>query len=512
MEKNMILAVSISVLILFLWPFLFGLNKKAPETKVANKTTASTTTGGTATTKEAAKDEAITIEKVGAQYIIENDLVAVTIDTMGAAVKQVAFKKYKDPKGQVVKFFGESAKNVGALKILDQSKTMFSVVSQTENRITLRSGASTVEYTLPQGLYSLNAKINSAGKDKIELRLLSFLSDNSKDQYGLDSDPDKRKRDMLLYSADKAERFTPKDIKEKQIISFASSPKWIGVTDRYFLFSVITPKNDGLFTDVVIRAGKENPVTLADFSLTGKNGVFEYTLFMGPKDVTDLRKVDPTLADSIDYGWFTVISVPMLELMKFFYKVIPNYGVAILLLTLLVRLIMFPLQHKSMKSMKKMQELQPHIKALQEKYKGDKAKVNSEMMQFMKTHKVNPMSGCLPMLLQLPVFIALYNVLASSVELYHAPFIFWLHDLSIKDPYYVMPILMGIMMFLQQKMTPNPTMDPTQAKMMLYMLPVIFTVFMVSLPSGLTLYIMFSTLLGILQQHFMNKQTSVKTA
>jgi YidC/Oxa1 family membrane protein insertase len=195
----------------------------------------------------------------------------------------------------------------------------------------------------------------------------------------------------------------------------------------------------------------------------------------------------------------------MLELMKFFYRVIPNYGVAILLLTLLVRLIMFPLQHKSMKSMKKMQELQPYLKGLQEKYKNDKEKLNKEMMQFMKTHKVNPMGGCLPMLLQLPVFIALYKVLGNAVELYKSPFIFWISDLSSKDPYYVLPILMGIMMFLQQKMTPNPTMDPTQAKMMLFFLPVIFTIFMLSLPSGLTLYIMFSTLLGIVQQYMMNK-------
>ena len=161
--------------------------------------------------------------------------------------------------------------------------------------------------------------------------------------------------------------------------------------------------------------------------------------------------------------------------------------------------------------MKKMQELQPYIKQLQEKYKDDKQKLNVEMVQFMKTNKVNPMSGCLPMLIQLPVFIALYKVLASAVELYRSPFVFWIVDLSVKDPYYVFPVIMGAMMFIQQKITPNPTMDPTQAKMMLYMLPVLFTVLMISLPSGLTLYIMFSTFLGIAQQYLMNKQTSVKS-
>jgi YidC/Oxa1 family membrane protein insertase len=130
------------------------------------------------------------------------------------------------------------------------------------------------------------------------------------------------------------------------------------------------------------------------------------------------------------------------------------------------------------------------------------------MMQFMKTHKMNPMSGCLPMLLQLPVFIALYKVLASSVELYRSPFIFWITDLSIKDPFYIFPVLMGVTMFIQQKITPNPSMDPMQAKMMLFFMPIIFTVFMLQLASGLTLYIFFSTLLGIAQQYMMNKKTS----
>jgi len=196
--------------------------------------------------------------------------------------------------------------------------------------------------------------------------------------------------------------------------------------------------------------------------------------------------------------------------MKFFYSIIANYGVAILILTLLVRLLMFPLQHKAMKSMKRMQELQPHLKSLQEKYKDDKEKLNREMLSFMKTHKMNPMSGCLPILIQLPVFIALYKVLANSVELYRSPFMFWITDLSMKDHYYILPLLMGGMMFVQQKMTPNPTMDPTQAKIMLYMMPVIFTVLMLNLPSGLTLYIMFSTLLGIVQQIATNKILEAK--
>ena len=217
-----------------------------------------------------------------------------------------------------------------------------------------------------------------------------------------------------------------------------------------------------------------------------------------------LTLVDKTLVKSIDYGFFSIVAVPILELMKLIYKFIPSYGWAIILLTLLVRGIMFPLQHKSMKSMKRMQDLQPHIKKIQEKYKDNKELQNKEVMQFMKTHKVNPMGGCLPMLMQLPVFIALYKVLGNSVELYQEPLGLWITDLSAKDPYYVIPVLMGVAMFFQQKLSPKTTMDPTQAKMMLFM-PIVFTLFMLNLPSGLTLYILFSTLFGIAQQLFINK-------
>jgi len=504
MEKNMIIAVSVSVLILFLWPTMFG--KKQPTVNSVEKP--KTVEQSLAAEKPVVKKEKIQTQNKGDTFIIENDVLKVVIDSKGAAVKQAIFKKYKSPEGQPLSFFGASAETMGALKLSDAEDSIFSLVSKKDNSVVLKYNGIRVEYSLEKSAYALNSKITYVGAEKIGMNILSFLPENTKDEYGLNSDPDKRKKELLIYSGEKVQRLTPKDIREKQVVAFSSSPKWVGVSDRYFLFSVITPANKGMITDVVAKHNKSASAASIDFDITGNDGVFEYVAFVGPKDVTDLRKVDPTLAESIDYGWLTVISVPMLELMKFFYRMIPNYGVAILILTLFVRLLMFPLQQKSMKSMKKMQELQPHIKALQEKYKGDKEKLNAEMMQFMKTHKMNPMSGCLPMLLQLPVFIALYKVLANSVELYRAPFMFWITDLSIKDPYYVLPVLMGVMMFLQQKMTPNPTMDPTQAKMMMYMLPVIFTIFMISLPSGLTLYIMFSTLLGILQQHFMNKQTS----
>ncbi|MBM4304760.1 MAG: membrane protein insertase YidC, partial [Deltaproteobacteria bacterium] len=168
----------------------------------------------------------------------------------------------------------------------------------------------------------------------------------------------------------------------------------------------------------------------------------------------------------------------------------------------------YPLTQKSMKSMKAMQKLQPKIAELKEKYKDDQKKLNEEQMALFKTHKVNPAGGCFPMLIQLPVFIALYAVLGNSIELFHAPFFGWIHDLSTKDPFYIYPVLMGIAMFLQQKMTPSAGMDPTQQKMM-YFMPVIFTFMMINLPSGLTLYIFVSTILGVVQQVSMKDKQGV---
>ncbi len=240
----------------------------------------------------------------------------------------------------------------------------------------------------------------------------------------------------------------------------------------------------------------------------------KYTGFAGPKLFSLLDEADPNLTSVINYGMFSVIAAPLLWLMKFLFSIFGNYGVAIIVMTLIVRLIVLPINVYSFRSMKAMQKIQPLMAAVRERYKNDPTTMNQEVMKLMKEHKANPMGGCLPMLLQLPVFFALYQVLGQSIELYRAPFIFWIHDLSAKDPYFVLPVLMGITMFVNQKMTPT-AMDPQQAKVLMWM-PLIFSFFMISLPSGLTLYIFISTLFGIVQQYVFMKErtpnTSVKAA
>lgn len=240
-----------------------------------------------------------------------------------------------------------------------------------------------------------------------------------------------------------------------------------------------------------------------EFSKEFKSFHIAQTYFSGPKDDVILKSVDKNMIDVINFGWLKVLSVPILALLKFFYSISGNYGIAIILLTLLMRMFVFPIAYRGYKSMDKMQKIQVPLKAIREKYKDDKDKINSETMALMKREGVNPVGGCLPMLLQLPIFFAFYRMLSESIVMYQSPFALWITDLSLKDQFYVLPVLMGITMFIQQKLTPT-TMEPMQQKIMLFM-PLMFSVFMFSLPSALTLYIFVSTLFGVLQQYIFTK-------
>lgn len=226
--------------------------------------------------------------------------------------------------------------------------------------------------------------------------------------------------------------------------------------------------------------------------------------YVGPKDTDVLKKLGDGLQAAVDFGWFTIFAIPMLSALKWFYHYVNNYGVAIILLTLLVKLITYPLTFKSMKSMKEMQRIQPQLAKLREKYADDKEKLNREMLQLMRANGYNPMSGCLPILIQMPIFMALYNVLYGAIDLYGQPFFGWIHNLSDKDPYYVMPVLLAGMMFIQQRMTPNTATDPMQQRMMM-MMPLVFGVMMLWLPAGLTLYMLINSVTSILQQVVINR-------
>jgi len=225
--------------------------------------------------------------------------------------------------------------------------------------------------------------------------------------------------------------------------------------------------------------------------------------YIGPKEHTTLVAIDPKLADVIEYGFFTFISRPLFTLLAFLHSVFGNWGWSIVVMTMLIRLVLFPLTYKGMVSMNKLKALSPKIKELQAKYKGDKQKLNTHMMELYKKHGANPMGGCLPIVLQIPVFFAIYRVLQNAIELKGAPWILWVQDLAVMDPYYILPVAMGATMFIHQRITPTNFTDPMQEKIMKF-LPLIFTFFFVTFPAGLTLYWFTNNLFSIAQQYYVN--------
>lgn len=268
--------------------------------------------------------------------------------------------------------------------------------------------------------------------------------------------------------------------------------KWAGIDFNYHLFSTYFEKAASLIY-------KHTPDgTFSMFSTKSENSL-SYNLVFVKKELNYLTSLGHNLTNSIDFGIWGFFAIWILKGLQFFYTFIPNYGVSIILLTLVIRIITFPLQYKSFVSMKKLQLVQPELTKIREKFKDDPARMQKESMELFRKSGANPIGGCLPLLLQMPVFFAFYKVLNGAVELVDAPFMLWLHDLSNKDPYYVLPVLMTGAMFLQQKLTPNTITDPVQKKVMMFM-PLIFGVIMKDLPSGLSLYIFVSTIFGILQQ------------
>jgi len=315
---------------------------------------------------------------------------------------------------------------------------------------------------------------------------------------------------VVFHEGKKEERINITNTKENLNKSF-TGVSTVSLANQYFAAALNDRSEIIPEAQVLIDQANKSAKMILSYKTTSLKDRFEFqfTTYIGPKTQATLEKANPELPAILNFGFFGSIGKILLSVLKWFHGFVGNWGVAIILLTILARAIVLPFNIASYKSMKKMQKIQPMIQSLRERYKEDPTKLNQEMMALMREQKVNPLGGCLPMLLQMPIFFALFQVLGNSIELYQAPFIFWIHDLSLKDPYYVLPILMGATLYVQHKITPT-TMDPTQAKVMQFM-PVIFSLMMVSLPSGLTLYTFISTLFGILQQQYFTRDTRKTT-
>ena len=282
--------------------------------------------------------------------------------------------------------------------------------------------------------------------------------------------------------------------------------KILSVFDRYYatvFFKQDLQESNNLpnsqnFSVALLATGDNNPLAFVQGSED-----FSFSAYVGPKEVKTLESIEPSLIDVVEYGIFTFLAAPMFQVLNYFHNMTNNWGWAIILLTIVIRLILFPLSAKGMIAMQKLKVVAPKLKEIQQKYKGDMQKIQAKTMELYRKEKANPLGGCLPFLLQIPIFFAIYRVLLNAIELKGSSW-FYLEDLSLKDPYYIMPILMGLTMFIQQKITPSNFQDPLQEKIFKFF-PLVFTIFFITFPGGLVLYWVVNNILSIIQQYIINK-------
>ncbi len=317
----------------------------------------------------------------------------------------------------------------------------------------------------------------------------------------------------VIYSPDtKYEKYDFDDMADSNL-SRDETGGWIAMIQHYFLAAWIPPEtqrehfySNNLGKNRYIIGSYSPAVTVQP----GENHQFSKQLFVGPKLQEQLSEAAPGLELTVDYGWLTVVAQPIFWLLQKLHDLVGNWGWSIILLTILIKAAFYKLSETSYKSMANMRRMTPRMTALKDRYGDDKARLNKAMMDLYKTEKINPLGGCLPMLVQIPVFIALYWVLLESVEMRQAPFILWMDNLSAKDPYFILPLIMGVSMFVQQKLNPTPP-DPIQAKMMMA-LPFVFTIFFAFFPSGLVLYWVVNNLISIAQQYVITRRIEAQAA
>jgi len=310
----------------------------------------------------------------------------------------------------------------------------------------------------------------------------------------------------IIYDGEKSEKLKRDDLMSDGPFDIKTGNGWVGSIQHHFL-SAVVPSKDAEYRFKVAVDGDTSVASLIRspslFVRPGDEFTFETSAFIGPKLQGQLEQLDESLKLTVDYGWLTIISQPLFWLLSKVHAFVGNWGLAIILVTVLIKLAFYKLTEASGRSMAKMREIQPRMKALQDRYKDDRQALSQAMMELYKREKVNPAAGCLPILIQMPFFLAFYWVLLESVEMRQAPFALWISDLSSRDPYFILPIIMGAAMLFQQRLNPAPA-DPVQAKVMQVM-PIMFTGFFAFFPSGLVLYWVTNTLLSIAQQWYINK-------
>jgi YidC/Oxa1 family membrane protein insertase len=464
---------------------------------------------------------------------VGTDLYQAEISTVGADLRHLTLKKHlADGKAAGNFVLMDDAANpmlyvaqsglIGA--DLPNHKTVFNTA---ETRYNMASGADALEvkftwsnteitvdkiYTFHRGSYVIDVtyQINNASGSELAPSVYYQIMHDSESNQGSTFSP--TFTGGAYYTDEgKFKKVNFSDM-EKANLSLKSKDGWIGIIQHYFASAWIPKEGTSnefytkQLSSKIYAVGVVNPVTKvapgASVNVTAK-------LFAGPQVEADLNAAAPGLEYTVDYGWLTVIAKPLFWLLSKIYSFVGNWGVAIILLTILLKAAFFKLSATSYRSMAQMREMAPRMQAMKEKFGDDKQKLQQAMMEMYRKEKINPLSGCLPILVQIPVFIALYWVLLGAVELRHAPFFAWITDLSAKDPYYILPILMGASMIVQTSLNPAPT-DPIQAKVMKIM-PVVFSIFFFFFPAGLVLYWLVNNILSIAQQWYINNTIHAET-
>ncbi|NVN89227.1 MAG: membrane protein insertase YidC [Desulfuromonadales bacterium] len=537
MEKRTLLAVILSVAVFYASSLYFTPEKKPvapqPATRAVSApvVTPQTTTGRANTAGVPTQTDA----NVQPDVTVETDLYTAVFASKGGALKNLTLKKYREqntPAAHSV-VLGDTADP--AILTFATKATGFNLPEGTlfqADTNSLKLGGDEKKqivftYTSGQG-FSVRKTYSFTGAS-YGIKLETQVANNATfplvgTLQQVLSYPGQPKVKETRYDASGSYLYSDNSIKNDKLKDVASAAKtydkniqWAGFADKYFLAAILSENNSINSVELKKNAAGYLESTISSPQITvnpGQTATLNYRLYVGPKDIDILKAQGNSLEQSLDLGWFSVIAKPLLYTLKFFYRYVGNYGLAIIIITVILKALFFPLTHKSYKSMKDMQKIQPMMTALKEKYKNDRDAMNKAVMELYRDHKVNPLGGCLPMVIQIPVFFALYKALMFSIELRHAPFFLWITDLSGPDnlfgqllglPFVIgpLPLVMGATMFIQQKMTPS-NMDPVQAKMMLA-LPVVFTFMFLNFPSGLVLYWLLNNILTIGQQMYINK-------
>ncbi len=529
MEKRAFIAVGLSIAVFYLFSMLYGPDKKAtqavpqPGTPVAVSASPATAASAVASTPVSPEQSAASATPQK-DVTVDTELYTAVFSSRGASLKSLVLKNYREaktPTAKNVMLGADADPNISSyasratgFNLSDSCQYSTDAVSFSVAKGGTRQLAFTYvsgqgftvrkTYTFTSGAYGI--KLDSEVFNNSAAPLVGAL------QQVMTYPAEPKVKDNRFDTAG-AYLFSDDKIHSDKIKDVAAATKrydkgilWSGFADKYFLNAIMAENGSIAAVDLKKNGAGffESIVSSPQFTINpGQSTVVSQRIFVGPKDIDILKAQGNSLVQSLDLGWFTVIAKPLLYTLKFFYSYVGNYGIAIIIITIILKGLFFPLTHKSYKSMKGMQKIQPEMAKLREKYKDDRDAMNKAVMELYRVHKVNPMGGCLPMVVQIPVFFALYKSLMFSIELRHAPFFLWVTDLADKDPYYVTPVIMGITMFFQQKMTPSQ-MDPMQQKMMLA-LPVVFTFMFLSFPSGLVLYWLVNNILTISQQMYINK-------